>query len=216
MKFFIRLTLVLAALAAGVIAFASCTDDWEETFLSVGQTSFDVPSGGETLTVPINTNSSWRVVSPTSWCSFDKTSGNGDDELNITVSRNSSNKRSGEVNICAGTEFQTIEIEQAGSTSGTLSVTTGSCTITRVKSGSSYKYTIKAIYTVRGGHLASEAGVMMGNRTAKNTGTISDGQHTATFVVATSSSSYTVSYKAYAKRKSDGKYVYGTTQTKRY
>lgn len=178
MKLFIRLTLVLAALAAGAFAFASCTDDWEETYLSVGQTSFDVPSGGETLTVPINTNSSWRVVLPTSWVSFDKNSGNGDDELNITVPRNSSNKRSGEVNICAGPEFQTIKIEQAASTSGTLSVTTGSCTITRVKSGSSYKYTIKANYTVRGGHLASEAGVVFGNTTVKNGDTITDGQHT--------------------------------------
>lgn len=208
--------MALAVLAIGAFAYVSCAEDWEDTYLTVEQTSFSVSSNGETITVPIKTNSDWKIVSPASWLSFDKTSGTGDSELQITVSRNSSNKRSAVVNICAGTEFQKIEIEQATSTSGTLSVTTGSCTMTRTKSGTQYKYTITATYNITGGHLASEAGIMFGNSVSKTTGTISDGQHTAKLTVTSSSASYSVTYKAYAKRKSTGAIVYGASKTKKY
>ena len=80
-----------------------------------------------------------------SWVTFDKTSGTGNSELQISVGRNRSNKRTTIVTVCAGTESAEIEIEQAASTTGTLSVTTGACTIKREKSGSKYKYTITAV-----------------------------------------------------------------------
>ena len=102
------------------------------------------------------------------------------------------------------------------SATGTLSVTTGACTIKREKSGSKYKYTITAGYNVQGGHLASEVGIMFGNSPSKTTGTITDGLHKATAYVTTSNSNYTVTYRAYAVKKSNGAKVYGTTKTKRY
>lgn len=208
--------LFMAVMAVGLFSLYSCSDDWEEAVLSVDASSFSTANTGGTETVSIETNSKWKAVTSASWISFDKTEGSGNDELQIIIGRNSSNKRTGKVTICAGTEYAQIEITQAASTSGTLSVTTGDCTITRSKSGTKYKYTIKAEYTVKGGHLASETGVMLGSSKSKNTGTISDGTHTATFTVTSSSSSYTASYKAYAVNKNTGNTVYGTTKTKKY
>lgn len=75
------------------------------------------------------------VTKNASWVTFDKTSGTGNSELQISVGRNRSNKRTAIVTVCAGTESAEIEIEQAASTTGTLSVTTGACTIKREKVG---------------------------------------------------------------------------------
>lgn len=210
-KSIIKLLSILAILVASMFSVSSCTEDWEDAYLAIDQNNFSIPSSGETKTISIQTNSDWRVVTKNaSWVTFDKTSGTGNSELQISVGRNRSNKRTAIVTVCAGTESAEIEIEQAASTTGTLSVTTGACTIKREKSGSKYKYTIK------GGHLASEVGIMFGNSPSKTTGTITDGLHKATAYVTTSNSNYTVTYRAYAVKKSNGAKVYGTTKTKRY
>lgn len=211
-KSIIKLLSILAILVASMFSVSSCTEDWEDAYLAIDQNNFSIPSSGETKTISIQTNSDWRVVTKNaSWVTFDKTSGTGNSELQISVGRNRSN-----VTVCAGTESAEIEIEQAASTTGTLSVTTGACTIKREKSGSKYKYTITAGYNVQGGHLASEVGIMFGNSPSKTTGTITDGLHKATAYVTTSNSNYTVTYRAYAVKKSNGAKVYGTTKTKRY
>ena len=214
-KSIIKLLSILAILVASMFSVSSCTEDWEDAYLAIDQNNFSIPSSGETKTISIQTNSDWRVVTKNaSWVTFDKTSGTGNSELQISVGRNRSNKRTAIVTVCAGTE--SAEIEQAASTTGTLSVTTGACTIKREKSGSKYKYTITAGYNVQGGHLASEVGIMFGNSPSKTTGTITDGLHKATAYVTTSNSNYTVTYRAYAVKKSNGAKVYGTTKTKRY
>ena len=211
-KSIIKLLSILAILIASMFSVSSCTEDWEDAYLAIDQNNFSISSSGET-----QTNSDWRVVTKNaSWVTFDKTSGTGNSELQISVGRNRSNKRTTIVTVCAGTESAEIEIEQAASTTGTLSVTTGACTIKREKSGSKYKYTITAGYNVQGGHLASEVGIMFGNSPSKTTGTITDGLHKATAYVTTSNSNYTVTYRAYAVKKSNGAKVYGTTKTKRY
>lgn len=217
MKSIIKLLSFLAILVASMFSVSSCTEDWEDVYLTIDQNNFSISNSGETKTISIQTNSDWKVVTKNaSWVTFDKTSGTGNSELQISVGRNSSNKRTATITICAGTEFAEIEIEQAASTTGTLSVTTGACTIKREKSGSKYKYTITAEYNIQGGHLASEAGIMFGNSPSKTTGTITNGTHTATAYVTTSSANYTVTYRAYAVRKSNGVKVYGTTKTKKY
>ena len=209
-KSIIKLLSILAILVASMFSVSSCTEDWEDAYLAIDQNNFSIPSSGETKTISIQTNSDWRVVTKNaSW-------GTGNSELQISVGRNRSNKRTAIVTVCAGTESAEIEIEQAASTTGTLSVTTGACTIKREKSGSKYKYTITAGYNVQGGHLASEVGIMFGNSPSKTTGTITDGLHKATAYVTTSNSNYTVTYRAYAVKKSNGAKVYGTTKTKRY
>ena len=196
-KSIIKLLSILAILVASMFSVSSCTEDWEDAYLAIDQNNFSIPSSGETKTISIQTNSDWRVVTKNaSWVTF--------------------NKRTAIVPVCAGTESAEIEIEQAASTTGTLSVTTGACTIKREKSGSKYKYTITAGYNVQGGHLASEVGIMFGNSPSKTTGTITDGLHKATAYVTTSNSNYTVTYRAYAVKKSNGAKVYGTTKTKRY
>ena len=215
-KSIIKLLSILAILVASMFSVSSCTEDWEDAYLAIDQNNFSIPSSGETKTISIQTNSDWRVVTKNaSWVTY-KTSGTGNSELQISVGRNRSNKRTAIVTVCAGTESAEIEIEQAASTTGTLSVTTGACTIKREKSGSKYKYTITAGYNVQGGHLASEVGIMFGNSPSKTTGTITDGLHKATAYVTTSNSNYTVTYRAYAVKKSNGAKVYGTTKTKRY
>ena len=139
-KSIIKLLSILAILIASMFSVSSCTEDWEDAYLAIDQNNFSISSSGETKTISIQTNSDWRVVTKNaSWVTFDKTSGTGNSELQISVGRNRSNKRTTIVTVCAGTESAEIEIEQAASTTGTLSVTTGACTIKREKSGSKYK-----------------------------------------------------------------------------
>ena len=217
MKPVFKLFFMLFALVFGTSLLLSCSEDWEDVYLSIDKTILSAGNSRETATISIQTNTDWKVVTRNaSWVTFDQTSGSRDGELQMTIGRNSSNKRTGTVAVCAGTEYAKIKVEQAASTSGTLSVTTGSCTITRTKSGSSYKYTITATYTVFGGHLASEAEIMFGNSKSKTIGTITDGTYTATAFVTTTNSNYTVTYKAYAMNKSTGATVYETSKTKKY
>lgn len=207
----------MAISVASLSSVYSCSEDWEDTYLEVDQTTLNVSKGGETKTLSIQTNTDWKIVAKdTSWVSFDKTSGTGNSEVQITIGSNSSNKRTGTLTVCAGTEFVKIEIEQAASTTGTLAVTTGNCTIKREKSGSQYRYTITAEYYIQSGHLASEAGILFGNSASKTMGNIASGTHTATAFVTSSSPTYTVTYKAYAVKKSNGAKVYGTSKTKKY
>lgn len=217
MKLLLKAFLILVTLNASVLSLSSCSEDWEEAYLEIDRSNIEVSNSSTSVEISIETNSNWRVITKdVSWISFDKTSGSGSDKLVVNISQNTSNQRSCTATIVAGTEVAEIHITQSTSTSGTLSVTTGSCTITRVKSGSNYKYTVTATYNVKGGHLASECGIMFGNNKSKTIGTISDGTHTATLIVTTSNPSYTTNYKAYAIKKSNGTYVYGTSKTKKY
>lgn len=216
MKLFLKLFSVLVAINTGIFSLSSCTEDWEEAYLQVDQRTITASNSGETITIPIETNSSWKVVKRNAdWVAPDKVSGSGDTQLQLTISPNTSNSRNGIITIVAGTEVAEIKIEQSASTSGKLSVTTGSCTITRTKTGTKYKYTITAQYTVSGGHLASETGVIFNGSKSYMKGTIKDGTHTATIYVTSSNSSYSVNYQAYGIKKSNGTYVYGSSKTKK-
>ena len=207
----------MAISVASLSSVYSCSEDWEDTYLEVDQTTLNVSKGGEIKTLSIQTNTDWKIVAKdTTWVSFDKTFGKGNSEVQMTIGSNSSNERNTTLTLWAGTEFVKIKIEQAASTTGTLSVTTGACTIKREKSGAKYKYIITAEYYIQGGHLASEAGILFGNSASKTMGTIASGTHTATATVTTSSPTYTVTYKAYAVKKSNGAKVYGTSKTKKY
>lgn len=208
---------MLAISVASLSSVYSCSEDWEDTYLEVDQTALNVSKGGETKTLSIQTNTDWKIVAKdTTWVSFDKTSGKGNSEVQITIGSNSSNERSTTLTLWAGTEFVKIEIEQAASTTGKLSVSTENCTIKRQKIGSQYEFTITAEYYVQNGHLASEAGILFGNAASKTTGTITSGFHTATIYVKSTSPTYTVTYQAYAVKKSNGAKVYGTSKTKKY
>ncbi len=216
MKLFLKLFSVLITINIGIFSLSSCTEDWEESYLQVDQKTINASNSGETVTIPIETNSSWKVVKRNAdWVTPDKASGTGDTQLQLTISPNTSNSRNGVITIVAGTEIAEIEIEQSASTSGKLSVTTGSCTITRTKTGTKYKYTITAQYTVSGGHLASETGVSFNGAKSSAIAPIKDGTHTATIYVTSSNSSYSVNYQAYGIKKSNGTYVYGSSKTKK-
>lgn len=214
MKSKFRLFFMLFICMLGMYSLSSCSEDWDEAQLAVDNTKLNVGAAGGALTISIRINTDWKVVTGNhSWLSFDRTSGSGDSELKITVEQNSSARRVGKFIIYAGAEYVEIEVEQCE-----LRVTTGDCKITRKYNSSTkmHEYTIKVYYTVLDSYLASEYGVLINNTKYKSTGDSSGGKWYIQTTESSTSSTYTVTYQAYAVNKTTGETVYGASETQTY
>lgn len=195
------------ALSFSTIIFLSCSDDWEEPYLNISDSEISVSSSGEQVLVPIETNSHWRVLSSLpSWVTMEQTEGDNSSELVIDVASNSSFQRICKLVVAANAVTKNIKLTQAASTSGTLSVTTGDCTVT----GFFGKYTLTFDFTVKNPHLASEAGIMVGNNKYPCE---TLGSYCFVQVSLQTLNPYGGTYQAYAYDKVHNKYVYGKTKT---
>ena len=191
----------LSFLICAMCLLSSCADYWEHDFFVVEQEEYVVDNVGETLTIPFKCNTDWYVWNSPYWMVFDQTSGSGDGELQIEVQRNNSSSRIGEANIIAGSMVRTISVSQKTSTSGVLKVVTGSGYTTSQK--------LYASINITSAHLASEAGVIIGNKTYRLT-TISEGENT--IEISASNLGIRGYYQAYAKNRYTGEYVYGENE----
>lgn len=85
--------------------------------LSVSPQKVDFDYKAEEKTVAITSNSSWTVSSDQSWCTVNKSSGSGNDNITVKVNQNNSpDKRTAIVKITAGNKSETIAITQNGGT----------------------------------------------------------------------------------------------------
>ena len=83
--------------------------------LSVSPQKVDFGNKAEEITVAITSNSSWTVSSDQSWCTVNKSSGNGNDNITVKVTQNNSaENRTTNVKITAGTLSQTVTVTQNG------------------------------------------------------------------------------------------------------
>lgn len=205
MKTFYRFFLFLLPL----ITLSSC---WKDYYLDVEQEvetdecMFSVTAEGGSITIPIRCNTEWYVWNKPHWISFDTESGKGDHDLIAEISRNSSYNRSGNIDIVAGTEVKTITISQSTATSGQLSVTTGDC----YAYGTAFKRTVQVFFNISSAHLASEAGVIINNKTYKLDSAPVEGFNS---IIVENLVGLHGNCQAYAKNKNTGNIVYGSTKS---
>ena len=89
----------------------------EPVFLTLTETSFDkVSASGNTLTVKVKSNDSWVVSSNNpEWCKPDKSSGSNNEDLNITISKNTTlYQRAATITIETNNIKQKVIITQSG------------------------------------------------------------------------------------------------------
>lgn len=110
----------LAAFAT-LALFASCTEDnplTQEASLKIeGESSFELDSKAQTVSVSIETNRDWTAKASDNWIGVSPESGaaaSSAQEIEITVLGNTSYDRSGTVTISIGTLSKTVKISQAG------------------------------------------------------------------------------------------------------
>lgn len=187
---------------------------WEDYYIDIEQdvatdeVVYNVDAAGETISIPIRCNTDWFIWNPPYWIIPDVESGSGNHELSVEISRNTSYARTGVINIVAGTEVKTVTVFQEIATSGKLRVTTGNC----YKYGAGWtNYTLGITFYVTSAHLASEAGVIVNNRTYKLSQSPAEGYNYME-IDGLSSMGGGGSYQAYAKNKNTGKFVYGSTE----
>lgn len=207
MKKIFRLFLMLTAVAFSTSSLTSCSDDLEEPYINIQQKEFRVNSVGEKVAVPIESNGRWQIISPVpEWVTIENAVGSGTSELIIDVASNSSFERSCNLVLAANVKIETIKLTQSASTSGKLSVSTGSCTV----DGWLGHYTLTFSFTVINPHLASRAGIIYNGQQYQCSEL---GSYCTVQISANSLNPYGGSYQAYAIDKSTGKYVYGSTKT---
>lgn len=198
-----------AAVLCCVLMLVSCEDDWEAPYMKVTGTEYNISGAASQISIPIETNSGWRIVSSVpSWITIGSMDGSGTSELVVDVAENTSFARSCDLLIAANTNVETVKITQSASTSGRLSVTTGDCTVT----GLLGKYTLTIGFTVANPHLASSAGVEIDGKKYRCEGKLSS-SYNYVQVTLTALSVNGLEYRAYAVNKSTGQYVYGSTKT---
>lgn len=196
----------LAVTICGSVTFLSCSDDWEEPYLHIQDEEISVKSSGGSLTIPIECNTHWQILSLPTWVSTENSEGNGSSDLLFEVATNQSSARTGKIVVAANAVMQTVELTQQASTSGTLSVKTGSCTV----SGLRPNYMLTFDLTITSPHLASKAGVIYGGQTYYCS---SIGSYSYVEVDVYSLNPYGITYQAFAVNAITGKYVYGSTKT---
>lgn len=81
--------------------------------LSANVASLEFDGKGETKQFTISSNTSWNITKP-EWCTLSKTSGNGNDEISVTVAENpNKEQRSGQIVISGeGVSSVTIPVTQ--------------------------------------------------------------------------------------------------------
>lgn len=196
----------LAAMVLCIVTFQSCSDDWEEPYLNIANDELTANSAGGSLAIPVECNTHWQVLSFPEWVTVNSPEGNGSSELQLDVAANSSFARSGKVVIAANAVVQTVKLTQQASTSGTLSVTTGSCSVTGLMSN----YTFTFDFKISNPHLASSAGIIFGGQKYPCDQL---SPYSYVQVKLKTLNPYGGTYQAYAVNASTGKTVYGKTKT---
>ena len=110
----------LAAFAT-LALFASCTEDnplTQEASLKIeGESTFDLDSKAQTVTVSIESNRDWSTKTSASWIAFSPdhgTASSSAQEVEITVMENTSYDRSATVTFSIGVLSKTLTINQKG------------------------------------------------------------------------------------------------------
>jgi hypothetical protein len=93
------------------------------TTLTVQPNSWTLPATGASTNVVITTSGAWTAVSSQpAWLTVSAGSGNGNANLAVTASTNTSNARTGQITVVSGNVVQTIVVNQVAGTALTTSL----------------------------------------------------------------------------------------------
>ncbi len=93
----------------------SVTQRGAEEKLSVSPQTLEFDSNAEEKTFAITSNSKWTISSDQSWCSVNKSSGNGNENVTVKVTQNDMDtKRTANVKIACGSLTQSVAVSQNG------------------------------------------------------------------------------------------------------
>lgn len=98
-----------------LLYLVSCKNsDSDSTVLEISKSNFaNVSAAGETLTVDINSSSSWAISGFNQWCTSDKQTGLNSGKITLTIAANNGQKeRSATLTITAENITRTIKITQ--------------------------------------------------------------------------------------------------------
>lgn len=94
----------------------------------------EIKAEGGSFIIRIKTDGAWQVSSSETWCTLNKTSGNGNSSITGYLKANTGAERSATITVEAGKENATIILKQAGG-SGTSSNYAGRIEIPKLKGG---------------------------------------------------------------------------------
>lgn len=100
-------------LASAALLLSSCSKD-EDPYLKINPESLSFDGGATTQSVLIESNTTWEISGTKDWVSINKTSGQGDETINITVIENDGLDRECSLNITSSATVATLKISQTG------------------------------------------------------------------------------------------------------
>jgi hypothetical protein len=106
--------------AASMCFFAACNTEEvnpDTPFIEVDQTIVDVPSEGGEITLTVTANRPWKLtdnLSDDKWLIPDKTAGDGDAVITLTVAPNAGVSREADIRIATSTVYVDVRITQPG------------------------------------------------------------------------------------------------------
>ncbi len=124
MRNFFKIIRIIAALSISGTLFNGCTKDDTETILTASLTSNSIDANVTSQFLKIESNGDWQisvtyVSGEQNWCSSDVTSGNGDRNVILMFSANSSAaNRVAEIKISSGQKNVTLTLTQLSPVNG--------------------------------------------------------------------------------------------------
>lgn len=96
-----------------LIGVSSCEDETDSSLLKVSQSTFNIDELKSTLNVDIVSNSTWSIYSNADWCMPDKSEGEGNAQITISLSGNQETEgREAEITVISKDSKQAIKIKQ--------------------------------------------------------------------------------------------------------
>lgn len=106
-----------------LMGFSSCEDETDSSLLKVSQSTFNIDELKSTLNVDIVSNSTWSIYSNADWCMPDKSEGEGNAQITISLSGNQETEaREAEITVISEEDKQVIKISQDGASDYKLPV----------------------------------------------------------------------------------------------
>lgn len=204
--------------------------------LNVKEKFYTIEDHAQNLSIEIKSNIAWTIFNEANWITLDKTSGYGNDILNVKIAANKNKDNRSATLILKSQEINDInlKITQYAPLATKITVESGICTIEKknysatgyynAKDGKTYhyKYILNLKLGIYGNQLASDVGWEINTNKGISTVTIKElssikygkveyGINQLEWYMNSSSGSFI--YKGFATRKSNGSKVYGEKKT---
>ena len=111
---YVRLFLVVAALALMAVSCNTPEPEPEKITVSVSPTSLEINAEGATQTLTVTSNGLWYARRDGSWITVSPSSGSGNGTVQVTVAPNTGDARTGSVILETSDQTATVSVSQQG------------------------------------------------------------------------------------------------------